>query len=124
MDNLFIIIGGLLLIVIIVWIFRGSKKGGGQAQMNSSGFQVATIKVKGGYSPARIIVQSGSPVRFQFMREETAACSEMVVFPDFQKSTTLPVGQNVAVELPPMQVGTYDFTCQMGMYKGQIIVRN
>lgn len=117
-------IGGLLLIGIFTWFFGGPKKGESQAELRSSGYQEATIKVKGGYSPARIEVKSGIPIRFKFIREETAVCSEIVVFPDFQKSTSLPVGKNVAVELPPMKEGAYDFTCQMGMYKGQIIVKN
>ncbi|MBM4764626.1 hypothetical protein GNT69_20425 [Bacillus sp. B15-48] len=47
----------------------------------------------------------------------------MVIFPDFQKSATLPVGEKIRIDLPPMEVGTYDFTCQMGMYKGTIIAR-
>lgn len=116
-------IGGLLLIVFIAWVFSRPKKGGSLAELSKSGYQEAAIQVKDGYHPARVIVQSGKPIRFEFKREETNACSEMVIFPDFQKSATLPVGQKVTIELPPMQPGTYDFTCQMGMYKGTIIAK-
>jgi len=121
--NWFVTVGGLLLIGLIAWFFWGPKKGGSLAETSSSGYQEAAIQVKNGYHPSRIIVQSGKPVRFQFIREETQACSEMVIFPDFQKSTTLPMGKKIVVELPPMQTGTYDFTCQMGMYKGKIVVK-
>lgn len=122
-SNWIVTIGGLLLIGFIAWFFWGPKKGGSLAEISKSGYQEAAIQVKNGYHPARVIVQSGKPIRFEFKREETNACSEMVIFPDFQKSATLPVGQKVIIELPPMQAGTYDFTCQMGMYKGSIIAR-
>ena len=57
------------------------------------------ILVKGGYTPDTIIVRSGRPVRLNFRREETASCSDKVIFADFQKSADLPTGQTVAVEL-------------------------
>lgn len=116
-------IGGLLLIGLIVLYFWGPKKGGSLASVNASGLQEAVILVKNGYTPSRIVVQSGKPVRFQFNREEKNPCSEMVVFPDFQKSSMLPVGKKVSIDLPPMTEGTYEFTCQMGMYRGSIIVK-
>jgi plastocyanin domain-containing protein len=88
------------------------------------GYQEAAIRVKNGYTPARVVVQSGKPVRFEFTREEKSACSEMVVFPDFQKSAMLPVGKKITVELPPMNEGNYEFTCQMGMYRGTVMVKS
>ena len=63
------------------------------------GYQEAMILVKGGYTPDTIIVRSGRPVRLNFRREETASCSDKVIFADFQKSADLPTGQTVAVEL-------------------------
>ena len=48
----------------------------------------------------------------------------MVVFPDFQKSMMLPVGQKVAVDLLPNKAGSFSFTCQMGMYRGMMIVKD
>ncbi|XJZ28050.1 cupredoxin domain-containing protein [Bacillota bacterium Lsc_1132] len=122
--NISVTIGGLLLIGLIAWFFWGPKKGGSLAEIGASGFQEASIRVKNGaYTPNRIIVQSGKPVRFEFLREEKAACSEMVVFPDFEKSATLPAGKKVTIELPPMEDGTYEFTCQMGMYRGTVVAR-
>jgi plastocyanin domain-containing protein len=80
------------------------------------------ILVKGGYTPDVIVVEHGKPVRLTFRREETAACSEMVVFGDFGKSARLPEGELVAVELLPEQPGAYAFACQMGMLRGTLIV--
>ena len=82
----------------------------------------AMILVKGGYTPDTIIVRSGRPVRLNFRREETASCSDKVIFADFQKSADLPTGQTVAVELLPKQPGEFGFACPMGMFRGRLIV--
>lgn len=59
------------------------------------------ILVKGGYTPDVIVVEHGKPVHLNFCREETAACSEMVLLPDFDKSARLPTGDVVAIEFLP-----------------------
>lgn len=69
-----------------------------------------------------IVMQHGQAVRFNFRREEMAACSEMVVFNDFGKSAQLPTGETVAVEFLPEKPGEYEFICQMGMIRGKLIV--
>ena len=78
--------------------------------------------VKGGYTPDVIVVQHGRPVRLNFRREESAACSEMVVFSDFGKSAHLPEGQVVPIEFLPETPGEHAFTCQMGMFRGRLVV--
>lgn len=84
---------------------------------------VATrVRVRGGYSPDTVYGRVGEPLRIVFRREETAACSERVVFPEFGKSAMLPPYQDVAVELRPESAGEYEFTCQMGMLHGRLIV--
>ncbi len=121
-TNLFVLLGGVLLIAGIAWFFWGPRKRGVRAAVTSSGYQGAMILVKGGYTPDIIVVQHGKPVRFNFRREETAACSEMVIFNDFGKSAHLPTGETVPVEFLPEQPGEYEFTCQMGMLRGKLIV--
>src|SRR5579859_6915424 len=96
-----ILVGGLALIAGIAWFFWGPRTGGTRAALASSGYQEAMVLVKGGYTPDVIVVQHGKPVRLTFRREETAACSEMVVFGDFGKSAKLPTGDTVALELLP-----------------------
>jgi plastocyanin domain-containing protein len=56
-----------------------------------------------------------------FDRQETASCSEMVVFPDFDVSRRLPAGELVTIELTPEAPGEYEFSCQMGMLRGRLI---
>jgi plastocyanin domain-containing protein len=120
--NVLVIIGGLALIVGIAWFFWGPRKGGVHAVMTSSGYQEAMVLVKGGYTPDVIVVQHGKPVRLNFRREETSACSEMVVLADFGKSARLPEGETVPVELLPERPGEYEFSCQMGMFRGKLVV--
>ena len=97
------------------------NKPGVRATRASSGYQEALVLVKGGYTPDVIIVEKGRPVRLNFVRTEAAACSEMVLLPDFQKSAILPEGETVAVEFLPDRVGEFAFQCQMGMLRGKII---
>ena len=80
------------------------------------------IRVHGGYSPDTIHGRVGERVRLVFRREETAPCSERVVFPDFGKSAMLPPYQDVTVELDPQEPGEFEFTCQMGMLHGRLVV--
>ncbi|GIW07475.1 MAG: hypothetical protein KatS3mg060_2280 [Dehalococcoidia bacterium] len=80
------------------------------------------ILVKGGYTPDVIVVQHGKPVRLNFRREETAACSEMVVLADFNKSARLPEGETVPIEFLPEKPGEHEFACQMGMLRGKLVV--
>jgi plastocyanin domain-containing protein len=121
-DQVAVTLGGLLAIAFIVWFFWMKKAKGVRAAVVSSGHQEAMILVKGGYTPDAIVVTHGKPVRLNFRREETAACSEMVLLPDFNKSAQLPTGETVAVEFVPEQAGEYEFTCQMGMLRGKLIV--
>jgi plastocyanin domain-containing protein len=69
-----------------------------------------------------IVVEHGKPVRLRFRREETASCSEIVQFPDFGKSAKLPTGEEVILEFLPDKPGEYGFSCQMGMFRGRLVV--
>ena len=122
-DKIIVTLGGLAAIAFIVWFFWLATKAGVKAGLSSSGYQEVMILVKGGYTPDVIVVESGKPVRLEFRREETAACSEQVLFPDFGKAADLPEGENVAVELPPSEPGEYGFECGMGMLHGKLLVR-
>ncbi len=121
-DRLIVSVLGFALIVFIVWFFWLKKSRGSRASVTSSGHQEAMILVKGGYTPDVIVVQRGKPVRLNFRREESASCSEMVLLPDFDKSAQLPTGETVAVEFVPQEPGEYEFACQMGMFRGKLIV--
>ena len=121
-DKIFVTLGGLAAIALIVWFFWMVKRPGVKAGLSSSGYQEAMVLVKGGYTPDVIVVQRGKPVRLNFVRAESASCSEMVLFPDFNKSAKLPEGDTVPIEFMPDRVGEFEFQCQMGMLRGKLIV--
>ena len=123
LDKIVVLAAGLATIAFIAWFFWFVKREGTRAAITSGGYQEAMILVKGGYTPDVILVDAGKPVRLNFRREESASCSEMVIFPDFHKSAQLPEGTTVALEIMPEKPGEYEFACQMGMFKGKVIAQ-
>ena len=121
-TQIIVTLGGIALSVLIAWFFWLAPKGKTQAAMGASGTQEVAVTVKGGYTPDLIVVKAGQPVRLRFTRQESSACSEMVLFPDFNQSAKLPEGEEVSVEFTPDKPGAYGFQCQMGMLRGKLIV--
>ncbi len=121
-DQILVTLGGLAAVGFIAWFFWLKRAVGVKAALVSDGYQEQMILVKGGYTPDTIRVVAGRPVRLLFRREETAACSEHVVLPDFGKSAPLPTGTIVPIEFMPSDLGEHEFTCQMGMLRGRIVV--
>ena len=116
-----VLIGGLVLIAFTLWFFFGPR-----ASEHARAFdevQQIQIVVQGGYSPDRIEVKQGQPVRLLFRREESTACTEQVVFADFGVSAMLPQGQTVPVEFTPDKAGEFTFHCAMNMVRGKLVVK-
>ena len=84
--------------------------------------QVRRIRISGTYEPSEVHVRAGEPTRLVFRREETASCSERVVFPDFGISVMLPSFEDVSVDLPASEPGEHEFTCEMEMLRGKLVV--
>lgn len=121
-DRIFVDVTGLALIAFIVWFFWLVKVKGIRAALTSSGYQEQMVLVRGGYTPDVIVVQHGKPVRLNFVRQESVSCSEVVSIPAFNKSATLPEGKTVPLEFLPQEPGEYEFSCQMGMFRGKVVV--
>ncbi|HEU0291511.1 MAG TPA: cupredoxin domain-containing protein [Anaerolineales bacterium] len=120
--QIIVILSGIALTILIAWYFWFAPKTQTRALVAESGAQEVAITVKGGYTPDVIVVQKGRPVRLTFTRRESAACSERVLFPDFNKSSPLPEGEPTTIEFTPEKAGEYGFQCQMGMLRGKLIV--
>ena len=121
-DRALVDVVGLGLIAFIAWFFWLIRAKGVRAAVTSGGYQEQMVLVKGGYTPDIIVVEAGKPVRLNFIRQESASCSEMVLLPAFNKSAKLPEGHTVPVEFLPKERGEFEFTCQMGMFRGKVIV--
>jgi len=124
MSNLqiFVILSGIVLTILIAWYFWFAPKAQTRVAVSESGAQEVAITVKGGYTPDVIVVQKGRPVRLTFTRQESSACSEKVLFPDFNQNALLPEGEQVTLEFIPDKAGEFEFQCQMGMLRGKVIV--
>jgi len=112
---------GLGVVFAIAWYFWLYRREGVQVS-EAGGVQEAAIRVKGGYDPDVIVVKKGKPVRLHFTRQESAMCSEMVVFDKIGQSAKLPEGETVTLEFTPQESGEIPFQCQMGMLRGKVIV--
>ncbi len=121
-SQITVVLFGLGLTILIAWYFWFAPKAQTRVVVSESGAQEVAITVKGGYTPDVIVVQKGRPVRLTFTRQESSACSEMVLFPDFNQSAKLPEGEQVNIEFTPDKPGEFGFQCQMGMLRGKLIV--
>jgi plastocyanin domain-containing protein len=113
---------GLSLIALVNWYFLLSKREVTQARVEAGRVQAVRVMVKGGYSPDVIVVKRGVPVRIDFFRDESAECSDTIVFGDFNIRRPLPAFKTTSIEFTPQRPGEYTFTCGMGMLKGKLIV--
>lgn len=104
-----------------LWYFLLSRRPATAARP-TRGVQEIAVMVKGGYTPDTILVQAGKPVRLLFYRDETADCSERVVFEQLGIERRLPAFQTTAVEFTPGDPGEYPFRCGMSMLKGLLVV--
>ena len=117
-----VMVGGLAAITLVLWYFFGPRQRV-TAEATPTGVQAVTITVKGGYAPDVIVVRQGQPVRLDFYRDETASCSEQVVFGDFGIAKELPAFKTTPVEFTPDKSGEFIFACGMNMLRGKLIVQ-
>ena len=121
--QIFLILAGIVLTTVAAGYVCLLPETQTHATASASAVQDVSVIVKGGYSPDLVVVQQGRPVRFKFTRQESAICSERVLFPDFNKDISLPENEPTVVEFTPAEPGAYDFHCQMGMLQGTLIVK-
>ena len=116
-----VLIGGVVAIAFVLWYFFGEREAVA-ATVTEAGVQEINVTVKGGYSPDVIQVRQGRPVRLNFYRDETASCSDRVIFGDFGIARDLPAFKTTAIEFTPGKSGEFTFTCGMNMMRGKLVV--
>lgn len=116
--DIIINICALLLIGLIVWWFWVSKP---KAVKQTS--DVIDIVVENGvYTPSHIEVAQGKPLTLRFLRKDASPCAEKVIFDELDISADLPLGQVLEISIPTTKAGSFDFTCQMQMYRGKLTI--
>ena len=116
-----VVASGIAAIAFVLWYFFGPREAVA-ASVGQSGVQEVKVTVKGGYDPDVIVVKEGQPVRLDFYRDETASCSDRVVFGDFGIARDLPAFKTTSIEFTPEKSGEFTFACGMNMMRGKLIV--
>lgn len=111
----------VLLVGLVVTAFAGCGNKAPEATRNPA-VQEIRVTVKDEYSPDRIVVKQGQPVRLLFYREDDSECTAQVVIPDLKLKQDLAVRQETAVDLVPEKEGEFTFACGMDMMKGKLVV--
>lgn len=118
MTEIFVTLGGIAAIALIVWWFWLSRP---KATHIAAQQAIRILVEDGTYQPAALEVAAGQALTLTFIRHDATPCAEKVIFGDLDVTADLPLNTPVQVTLPPLQPGSYPFTCQMGMYRGQLI---
>ncbi len=98
-------------------------------QVNSRNFSNVKIEngkqiinmdvVSGGYVPNYFTVKRGIPIRWIVNGKNVFGCQGYFVVPSLGISKALNEGENI-IEFTSKNVGTINFSCGMGMYRGRI----
>ena len=121
--KLAVTVGGVALIAAELWWFQLSKTKTRQASVKQ-GLQEIAIAVDGGYSPNRVVVRVGQPVRLNFIRTDPSSCLETVILPDFHRAVDLHLDSATSVEFTPERTGEFPFHCGMNVFQGTVVVRD
>lgn len=118
-----VILLGVAAIVGELWFFLGPRKREHGTAPTGEDVQEVRVVVKGGYEPDTIFVEAGRPVRLLFYRDETAGCSERLLFPDFAIDQELPAFETTVIEFIPREARDYPFSCGLRVMKGRVVAQ-
>lgn len=92
-----------------------------QAQMKDGVQEVTTQLQSGSYAP--IIVEKGTKVRWTIEAEQGSlnGCNNKIIAREYGIEQKLSLGENV-IEFTPTEIGTYAYSCWMGMIRSKIYV--
>ena len=121
--DIIVIVLGVGLIGGELWFFLGPKPKTENRMAPGGGVQEIQIRVRGGYEPATVFVEAGRPVRLLFYRDETAECSERVIFDDFDIDQELVAFNTTPVSFTPKNPGDYPFFCGKRILKGHVVAQ-
>lgn len=118
MTTIYINLAGISLIGFILWWFIFYRPSG-QAVVGEE----IEITVKDGvYEPAHIKIKRGQRARLCFHRVDSSPCAEVVLFESLGISRKLPLNKIVEIPILIEVAGEYEFTCQMKMYRGTLVI--
>lgn len=113
----------IALIIAVGWWFLGKHDAKSEGSKVKSGRQTATITVKGGYSPQRVVLKKGIPATVNFNMQDNTACLSHVVFSDLGINKDLTKQPVTKIDIPTDKAKTFNFACGMDMFHGQVVVK-
>ncbi len=88
----------------------------------NNGVQEINMDVSGaGYSPNSFVLKKGVPVKWNINVKQLTGCNSELIANNYNIDLNLKQGLNTA-EFTPDKVGTFQFSCGMGMLHGSFIV--
>jgi plastocyanin domain-containing protein len=121
--DIIVVVLGTGLILAELWYFLWPRRGSTGTVATKDRTQEVKVVVRGGYDPPTVFVEAGRPVRLLFYRDETAECSERVVFETLGIDQPLPAFETTAVEFVPDSPGDYPFRCGKSVLKGLVVAQ-
>lgn len=89
---------------------------------NQTDFQIIKMEQSNrGYTPSILKVELGKPVKWIIDSTNPYSCASSLIVPSLNISKQLVKGENI-IEFNPVKLGTIQFSCSMGMYRGSIEV--
>jgi len=86
------------------------------------GAQIIKMDVSSsGYSPNSFVLKKGVPVKWEINVKQLTGCNRELISNTYNLDVDLKQGLN-KIEFTPDKVGTFSFSCGMGMLKGSFIV--
>jgi len=91
---------------------------------NGKNIQIIKMEASSrGYSPDSFTIKAGAPVRWEITDTGTSGCTNAVISPNlFKDVIQLTPGETAVKKFTPQNIGSYKFSCWMGMISGTIIV--
>ena len=110
----------IVFILFIIWWFWLAKPKAKAATQNDI---IEVIVENGVYTPSVIQTSKGQPLTLRFLRRDPSPCAEKVIFSALNLNADLPINEPIDIRLTVDTPGGYEFTCQMGMYRGKLLVQ-
>ncbi len=92
------------------------------AARQQNGYQEVNMTVNSyGYSPNVFTIKKGILTKWIINGKNVFGCQGYLVAPQLGIQKALSIGENI-IEFTPQEEGTVNFSCSMGMYRGQFLV--
>lgn len=85
--------------------------------------QELRVEIHGGLRPETVRGRAGVPVALVFRREDASSCGERLIVPALGRNVSLPLYEDVRVELGVPAPGVYEFTCELGLLRGRLVLK-